>query len=245
MCRFLLVSINIEAILGEMTIGLRRKKLKEMARGNGLSDAYSATLDRLKAQKGNKAAVGLNVLKWVLYSERPLRAEELCHALAVEVGSQDLDPENIPMLRTLLSSCLGLVTLEASSSIIRLVHFTLQEHLLSNTTQFPNPHSTLAEVCLKYLNFECVRELAPTLNSPPSTMPLLEYSSIYWGRHARMGMTENVKILALRLLDRFNEHISARLLLLHYDGDGTNGPYFHERRGLAGFTALHAASVLG
>jgi hypothetical protein len=128
-CRFLLVSLNIDAILGEVTIRQRRKKLEEMTRGNGLSDAYTATLTRLKAQKGNKSVLGLKVLMWVLYSERPLRAEELCHALGVEIGSADLDPENVPALRTLLSSCLGLVTVEASSSTVRLVHFTLQEHL--------------------------------------------------------------------------------------------------------------------
>ena len=63
MCRFLLVSINIDAILGEVTIFLRRKKLEEMARGNGLSDAYTATLARLKGQKGNKSVLGLKVLK--------------------------------------------------------------------------------------------------------------------------------------------------------------------------------------
>jgi hypothetical protein len=49
---------------------------------------------------------------WVLYSERPLRGEELCHALGVEIGSGDLDPENVPALRTVLASCLGLVTVE-------------------------------------------------------------------------------------------------------------------------------------
>jgi len=193
MYRFLLVSLNIEAILGEMTIGLRRRKLEEMARGNGLSDAYTATLARLQGQKGNKAAVGFKVLKWVLYSERPLRAEELCHAIAVEMGSRDLDPKNIPVLRTLLSSCLGLVTVEASSSTVRLVHFTLQDHLLSSPKLFPSPHSTIAEVCLTYLNFGCVRDLAPTLDRAPSTMPLLKYASLYWGKHARIGMTENVK----------------------------------------------------
>ena len=37
--RFLLASLNIEAILGEVTIRQRRKKLQEMARGNGLSGA--------------------------------------------------------------------------------------------------------------------------------------------------------------------------------------------------------------
>ena len=244
MCRFLLVALNIEAILGEVTIGLRRKKLEEMARGDGLSDAYAASLARMKRQKGNKPVLGLKVLKWVLYSERPLRAEELCHALAVEMGSLDMDPKNIPALRTLLSSCQGLVMVEASSSTVRLVHFTLQEHLLSNPSLSHSPHSTIAEVCLTYLNFECIRELSPIVDSPPLMIPFLEYASIYWGRHARMGMTENVEILALRLLDRFDEHISAQLLLLHYNKH-CRGPYLTKGGGLRGFTGLHGVAFLG
>ena len=96
MCRFLLVSLNIDAILGEVTIRQRRKKLDEMTKGNGLSDAYTTTLTRLKAQKGYKSALGMKILMWVLYSERPLQAQELCHALGVEIGSADLDPENVP-----------------------------------------------------------------------------------------------------------------------------------------------------
>ena len=131
---FLLASLNIEAILGEVTIGQRRKKLAEIARGNGLSDAYTATLTRLKTQKGNKSVLGQKALIWVSYSARPLQAEELCHALGMEIGSTDLDPESIASMRTLLSSCLGLLTVEASSSMVRLVHFTLQEHLSSDPT---------------------------------------------------------------------------------------------------------------
>jgi hypothetical protein len=42
-CRFLLVSLNIDAILAEVTIRQRRKKLEEMTQGNGLSEAYTAT----------------------------------------------------------------------------------------------------------------------------------------------------------------------------------------------------------
>ena len=52
-CRFLLVSLHIDTILGEVTIRQRRKKL-EMTQGCGLGDAYTSTLTRLKAQKGNK-----------------------------------------------------------------------------------------------------------------------------------------------------------------------------------------------
>ena len=180
-----------------------------MMRGNGLSDAYTATLTRLKAQKGNKPILGLKVLMWVLYSERSLQAQELCQALGVEIGSTDLDPENIPALRTLLSSCLGLVTVEASSSTVRLVHFTLQEHLLSDATLFHTPHSIIAEVCLTYLNFRCIRDLLPAVYPDLSEAPLLEYASHYWWKHTKMGMSKNVKILALKLLGKFDEHISA------------------------------------
>jgi len=129
---------------------------------------------------------------WVLYSERPLRAEELCHALGVDTGSADLDLNNVPALRTLLASCLGLVIVEASSLTIRMVHFTLQEHLLGNPTLFHGPHSTIAEICLKYLTFGSVRGLSPTLDSAPPTMPLQEYAPLYWANHIQRGMAEKM-----------------------------------------------------
>jgi len=236
----------MDAILGEVTIRQRRKKLNEMTHGNGLSDVYTTTLTRLKAQKGYRSVLGLKVLMWVSYSERPLRAQELCDALGVDIGSADLDPDNIPALRTLVASCLGLVTIEASSSTVRLVHFTLQEHLSRDPTLFHSPHSTIAEVCLTYLNFECVRELSPNLRSAPATTPLLEYASVYWARHTRRGLTQNIQILALRLLDRFDEHISAQLLLLHRnDDDGSVGPHYSAKGGPIGFTGLHGAAFLG
>jgi len=243
-CRFLLVSLNIDAILGEVTIRQRRKKLSKITQGGGLSDAYTATLERLKAQKGDKSALGMKVLMWVMYSERPLLAQELCHALGVEIGSADLDPENVPALRILVASCLGLVTVEASSSIVRLVHFTLREHLSHDPTLFHNPHSTIAEVCLTYLNFACVKDLSPTHYSPPATTPLLHYASVYWGKHTTR-ITENIKILALKLLNRFDEHIAAQLLLEHYNRDRGGGPSFDESEGPTGFSGLHGGAFLG
>ena len=209
--RFLLVSLNIKSILGGgPTPGHRRKKLQEMGEGGGLNDAYTATLARVKAQEGYKSLLGMKVLMWVLYSERPLRAEELCHALGVEIGSTDLNPEIVPTFRTLLESCQSLVTVEESSSTIRPVHFTLREYLSNNPNLFHSPHSSIAEVCLTYLNFRFLWDNSPTPDSPPE-MPLEEYAACYWITHARRGMTENVKALALRLLNRqaspFGRHV--------------------------------------
>jgi len=215
-----------------------------MTQGNGLSDAYTATLTRLKAQKGNRAGLGLNSLMWIVHSERPIRAEELCHALGVKIRSTDLDRENVPPVRTLLASCLGLLTVEESSSIVRLVHFTLKEYLSSDPSLFHNPHSTIAEVCLTYLNFRSVWDLSPTRSSTYLEMPLLRYASVYWGEHAARDTRENVKRLALRLLERFDDHISAQLLLCSLDG---NWPWaeYHYRNENTGFTGLHAVAYFG
>ena len=148
-----------EAILGEVTIFDRRQKLNEMTKGNHLEDAYATTLARMKAQKGSRSRLGMEALMWVSNSERPLHTNELCHALGVKIGSPDLSVESIPTIRTLLACSLGLITVEASSSTVRLVHFSLQEYLSDNPSLFQSPHSMIAEVCLTYLNFWCVREL--------------------------------------------------------------------------------------
>ena len=120
MCGFLLVPLNIGAILREVAIRERGKKFEKMTQGDGFNDAYATTLTRLKAQKGHKSksALGLKVLMWVLSSEQPLRAQELCHTLEVDVGSTCLDPENVPALRTLRASFIGLVTSEAPSPTV-------------------------------------------------------------------------------------------------------------------------------
>ena len=211
--RFLLVSLNIDAVLEEVTIRQRKKKLDQMMKGNGLRNAYSATLARVRAQKGSMSRLAMEALMWLSHSKRPLNASELCHALGVEIGSTDLDPQNIPAIEILLGASLGLITLEAFSHTLRLVHYTLQEYLTNNTDLFPSPTSAIAEVCLTYLNFQCIRDLAPTHGWSGQAQPFLEYASCYWREHAREEITESVNTLALRLLNGFDKHISSWILL--------------------------------
>ena len=240
---FLLVSLNIDAILGEITLHQRRKKLDEMAKGEGLGDAYAETLSRIKAQQRSRSKLGMGVLMWISHAERPLHVDELCHSLGVEEGSIDLNIRNIPAIETLLACCLGLVTVEKSSSTVRLVHYSLQEYLSHNSNLFLKPHSIIAEVCLTYLNFRHIRDLSPALRSVSPTAPFIEYASCHWGTHARRGNTESVKTLALKLLDGYDKHISSKVLLLRgmpfwyqpFDWEGTP----------RGFTGLHGASYLG
>jgi len=211
--RFLLVSLSIETILGETTIRRRREKLKQMSNGQNVGDVYTATLERIRAQGEDKVRLGMKAMMWIAYSERPLEPGELCQALGVEIGSTDLENDNTPSIRTILNCALGLVTVDSSSSKVRLVHFTLQEHIQANPTLFHCPHSMIAEVCLTYLNFRCIKDLSPTLRPLPPTTPFLEYASRHWGAHAGKQTSTSVISLALKLLDQFGAHISCELLL--------------------------------
>ena len=139
--RFLLVSLSIKAILQESTIYQRRERLKEIADGLGLGAAYGATIDRIKEQEGNKSRLGIEALMWVSHAERPLKAVELCHALAVQLSSTELNPSNIPSVSTMVGCCQGLITVDNEESTVRLVHFTLQKYLsLLEFTKVPYLH---------------------------------------------------------------------------------------------------------
>ena len=74
-------------------------KLSAMANGLGLGDAYDATLGRIR-EKGEKARPDMTALMWISHSERPLKTDELHHALAVDVGSLNLNTDNVPSIGT-------------------------------------------------------------------------------------------------------------------------------------------------
>jgi len=123
-----------------------------------LDSVYDQMLQRIKEQKGDRARLGVEVLMWVSRAERPLRIDELCHALAVEMETTDPDQENICPRNTVLGSCLGLAIVDQETLTVRLIHYTLQEYLY-RPGMLPGAHRTLAQSCLAYLNYDRVKGL--------------------------------------------------------------------------------------
>jgi len=239
--RFLLVSLNIDAILDEPTIYGRRQRLSARTDGLGLEGAYGETLSRIKDQGGARARLGMAALMWITYAERPLKVVELCHALAVEIGAPNLNTHNVPAIATVLACCQGLVAIDEKASTARLIHFTLQEYLRAHPNNFGSVHSTMAETCLSYLNSHQVKTL-PTSPSPDlEGTPFLGYSSVYWGAHARKEVSDGVKQLALKLFDGNNSHISTKVLLEAQKGYRDTIDFDK----LQLFRGLHCASLFG
>ena len=239
--RFPLVLLDIDAILQETTTGRRRQRLNTMTDGLGLGSAYSKTLSRIKGQGGEKSRLGMATLMWISHSERPLKVDELCHALGVEIGSPDLDADNIPSIGTLLACCQGLFIVDKKTSTARLAHFTLQEYLKAHPELFSTSHATMAETCLSYLNSHQVRALSTSPSPDLQDTPFLEYSSLYWGMHAKRELSKCAKLLALKLFNDCSNSISTRILL---GAEGSCSLRVNSG-GISLFGGLHCASFFG
>ena len=243
--RFRLVSLYIDRILRESTTYRRRKRLSHMTKKLDLRSVYGSTLQRIRAQERNTDRLGMAALMWITYAQRPLRVDELCHALAVELGSGDFDVDNVPSISTVLGCCQGLIAVDEEELTVRLINLALYEYLFSNPgTLTHEPHSEIAKICLTYLNSKHVKDLSVSPSPEAPGTPFLEYCSVYWGVHAKKGPSALVTSLALNLLQEYDDHISAKLLLEH---EGQLDPW-NSRTDLGAafrFSGLHCASFLG
>jgi len=148
-----------------------------------------------------------------------------------------------PSIPTLLACCQGFFEVDKEASTIRLIHFTLQEYLRALPEFFGAAHSTIAETCLSYLNSQQVKALSNSPSPDLQSTPFLKYSSLYWGMHAKRELSDCVKLLALKLFDDFQNHLSIGILLeaqeshSYFSGFERNEPYL--------FSGLHCASLFG
>ena len=201
--------------------------------GVDLDNVYSQTLQQIKEQKRDRRRLGMKVLMWLSHAKRPLRIDELCYALAVDVEATDLDPKNIRPQDTVLGSCLGLAFVDKKTSVVRPIHHTLQKYL-SRPGILPGAHKILGETCLAYLNYDQTKRL-PNKVGDLEHIPFLEYSSFYWVAHAKIGLSDRAETLALGLLKQYKNHISFETLW----------PSYYQKKPDYPLTGLHFASYLG
>ena len=144
-------------------------------------------------------------LKWLTFSERPLRLEELIEALLI-VPSRDPPYNSEDKLDQygILQILPGLVTItvneDSSLEEIRLAHFSVKEYLLSITSQqgltsvfgttAVAAHQFITESCLIYiLQYDQALNRKNSIEDL-STFCLLEYACRYWYVHKRVFSSE-------------------------------------------------------
>ena len=168
---------------------------------DGLEELYRQALDRIKRQTGDDGILGMRILSWITHARRPLSVDELRHGPAVgydmndEKSPAEFDEDNLLPPGSLVDVCAGLIILESSSQIIRLVHFTTQEYFdKARLHLFKDAEVDISRACLTYLSynigtqFKTRKGLIETLQS----YPFLEYAFHYWFLHVKTNlMAEN------------------------------------------------------
>ncbi|OJI98047.1 hypothetical protein ASPVEDRAFT_37480 [Aspergillus versicolor CBS 583.65] len=175
-----------------------------------LEDIYRKTMARLKLQRND---LGLRALMWVACSKRPLSVAELEQALAVQ-GFKDTDhkPRQVPMvpMKTILSACLGLVTVNPSADSIVFAHKTAHEYFsTSREEHFPSAEGEMTRTCLSMLVSYTPREfLSQSCKAGPwndirhrqESHPFYFYAASNWGNHARE--TDSHRDLVMSFLEQ-------------------------------------------
>ena len=114
---------------------------------------------------------------------------ELQYALAIEIGTDKIDEDNIiPNLDAAISLCAGLIGVERESGIVRLVHETTQEYFQQNLKSWnPIAEEEIALSCLTYISFTAIRPAISEENGDHRIVlpdyPFLSYAGHFWGDH--------------------------------------------------------------
>ncbi|PON26682.1 hypothetical protein TGAM01_v204183 [Trichoderma gamsii] len=225
-----------EQFNGTLSLEIRAHDEDSRYQGSGeekklavLNQAYDDAMKRIRQQSTDFTQLAERIISWITYAKRSLTVRELQHALAVEVGKSELDPDNCSHIDLMIFVCNGLVTVDEESNIIRLVHYTTQEYFeQSGSRWFPDAQTDLAITCVTYLSFDAFKsgrcQTAKAFEEKLQLHALYDYAAQNWGYHAYAQPKRMKKYVARALLAKkqnpYVQDTNKRTPLFYAAGNG-------------------------
>lgn len=170
-----------------------------------INDAYGESMTRIVSQN----LYASRCLFWTLYACRPLTVSELNFAASFEMLVSTPPKDPLHSERSMLHETAGLLSIDAISGTVHLVHRTAKEYLGGPAARvfFPTAKKHIAETCLTVITSdEVVDECYMTKGLCPreSRNCLLDYAITYWGDHAREvnGDEQTTQVLIRAFLNK-------------------------------------------
>jgi hypothetical protein len=166
-------------------------------------EAYERILDLINKESEYTKNMAFRTLSWIFHARRPLKMQELSHAIVVEDGPFLYnDDDHSPAV--IVESCQGLITYDESSGVVRFAHATVQEWFSKSNSYKDLPSALyLAQTCLTYLGFDILdgaylhwRHLRKQLEIYKFGL----YAAQFWGWHTK-GEAENFAEIQKATLD--------------------------------------------
>ena len=223
---FLLARLQIEGLCSQTSIRQVRSALESLP--TSFFALYDQAIERIRCQATLDAELALNVLSMMVGATRPLRIDELRHALAIEPGDSSLDPESLVDTDIILSVTAGLVVIHQDSDgthpeqeVFRFGHFTLQEYLEKNQERlFPKLKFEIGAKCISYLSLDLSRMenhlTREEFDSCKKDFSFSEYAANHWADHVR-GLQTDLMEQTLAFVQS-NDKIDSWLTIVDDDG---------------------------
>ena len=109
----------MDSLVEKLSAAQVRKTLETLP--TGVDDTYNEAMVRIEQQDEERKQLSNCVFSWIVHAFRPLSVRELQHALAVEFGTSEIDPEALIDEDILTSVCAGLVVIDKTQHVVRLV----------------------------------------------------------------------------------------------------------------------------
>ena len=214
--RFLLAKLHMDSLTKQPHRKALRLALENLP--PELDETYNDALARISSQDKEDTIIAHQVLGWITHATRPLTMKQLQHALSVEPEQTDLDEETLMDEELLISTCLGLVTVDHTSKEVRLVHYTAQKYFEHRLLEImPYNHIRIASTCLTYMSFKACQNIDEFTSDEEiedlgNRYPLLDYAGSNWGIHAQRDDQKLVQQV-LRFLRPNATYLSSRLMI--------------------------------
>ncbi|KAI9731742.1 MAG: hypothetical protein M1834_004531 [Cirrosporium novae-zelandiae] len=201
---FLLAQLHLDSLTDKTKPKAIRIALEKLPKGSeGLETAYAETVKRIESQKEGLKDLAKEVISWIIHAKRRMTVTELQHALAIEESTIEFDEENLPEPEEMVSVCAGLVTVDETSNIIRLAHYTTEEYFQRKGEFWvPDSQTNITMACLTYLSYDalsCPMLTKEAFNDILQEYVFFSYASNYWGYHAH-GIEEQIESAAIPFL---------------------------------------------
>lgn len=157
---------------------------------DNLDKAYDLSFSRIESQSGKAPKYGKEVLFTLCVAKTSITFEQLLAVLSLELDSSSLTQDDYIFDSLVTGSCVGLVSLDQETRIVRFGHVTTREYLFKfHSDQIVHARWLLLKKSLIYLRLPNVQLEYWSENSHIQELlrvhPFLEYAAVYWGDHVR------------------------------------------------------------
>ncbi|KAJ5094789.1 hypothetical protein N7456_010650 [Penicillium angulare] len=225
--QFLWISLQMKSISPKAWTNQRLLQETISIAPTDLASTYKRNWAKILELPDEDQARAVNILRWLLFSFRPLTVQEFAEALLI---SEDCDmvlvneaPDDIDenfARNGILYYCGSLIDIRQSedgedggsvaTNTVHLAHFSVKEYLLHRLLPHEAPpwfppetfsersdHALLAKMCLRYLT--CLSEWQGSFRLEDSSFrgTFYDYAAGSWYRHAAVSWPEDSEVLGL------------------------------------------------